>query len=70
MARSAEHARELQAKHEGSRLEGIMPVEDWNEEIRADGAMTIEWEPGRKETKTIAEWIAEKGAGFLCSTEF
>jgi len=73
VARDAAHARELMGKHLGFPYESdASPIEDWTQRMDT-GPLTIVIEHDiadlTRETKTVDEWIAENGPGFLCSTE-
>ncbi len=62
IARDAVHARQMQAEMVGD--EWASPMKDWSIVHKPD-PFTIEDEDG-PESKPIADWIAERGAGYLC----
>ncbi len=68
VARDVEHVLELYKQAQGVEYD----ADDCGEwELREDeGPFAITDEDGGKVTRTPAEWIAENGPGFLCSTEF
>jgi hypothetical protein len=72
VATSTGDAMALQREQHGMR-EGDQDPEAW-EQIEDSEPLTIIPDPYDaievKVTKTCAEWIAERGRGFLCSTEW
>lgn len=69
VAKSAEHARAQMLELFGPGSEDdVPPLGDWSEDTRE--VLTIGDEGEGTQTKTRAEWIAENGPGFLCSTEW
>lgn len=74
VARDAAHARELMGRHIGFPYEeDATPTEDWKPRVHVGPLLlAIEHDAAEltRETKTVDEWIAENGPGFLCSTEW
>lgn len=67
IARDVEHARELMLAQVGH-VDDVASVDDWSEDTR--DVLTIGDDELGTRTKARVEWIAENGAGFLCSTEW
>jgi hypothetical protein len=65
VAATAEDATEMQKTDLSS--DEVTPVDKWSEVISEK--MTIRDDDGTRTTKTLAEWIASNGPGFLASTE-
>lgn len=66
VAESAEEARRMQTQLIGDW--DATPLEQWKERTAPDPLMLHIEDEGPVE-KTLAEWIATNGKGFLCSTE-
>jgi len=74
VARDAEHARELMAEQTGERIDDVPNVGKWREQAATGERLSLQREGERGGepivTKTVAEWIADNGPGFLFSTEW
>jgi hypothetical protein len=72
LAKSAEHATELQGKHIGD-ASAASPPGAWHKcKTKPGGLFTISGHGPRGEdvTKTVDEWLAFNGEGYLCAADW